>query len=161
MNKGIIIAGVGVLILAGGGLLAANLQPQKTDEVKTAQKVTGTMTPEQEAIEKSAGSKYVEYSKNLLGQAEAGRRVLFFYANWCPTCRPTDADLNANKNRIPEDLIVIRVNYNDSDTDQDEKELAKRYAVTYQHTFVQIDAQGREVAKWNGGDTDELLAKVK
>lgn len=107
------------------------------------------------------GKKYLPYSESVFETAASGKRVLFFYADWCPTCRPTDADLQANMSKIPEGVTVLRVNYNDTATDQAEKDLAKKYGVTYQHTFVQIDAEGNEVTKWNGGKTTELLAKIK
>lgn len=105
--------------------------------------------------------RYVAYTKQALESAASNRRVLYFYANWCPICRPADADLRKNANKIPSDVIVIRVNYNDTDTDQEEKDLAKKYGVTYQHTFVQIDTQENVVTKWNGGQTDELLENIK
>ena len=41
------------------------------------------------------------------------------------------------------------------------KELAQKYSITYQHTFVQIDAEGKEITKWNGGKIDELLTNIK
>ena len=44
---------------------------------------------------------------------------------------------------------------------KEEKDLAKKYAITYQHTFVQIDGLGKEVTKWNGGKTDDLLTNIK
>jgi hypothetical protein len=56
---------------------------------------------------------------------------------------------------------VIRVNYNDPDTDATEKELAKKYGITYQHTFVQIDSTDQVVTKWNGGRLKELLSNLK
>lgn len=110
---------------------------------------------------KSDSSRYVEYSRSALDSASNNRRVLYFYASWCPTCRPADADFKANTSKIPEDLTVIRVNYNDPETDQEEKDLAKKYGITYQHTFVQIDGQGKEIMKWNGGKINELLANIK
>ena len=58
-------------------------------------------------------------------------------------------------------MTVIRVNYNDPETDQEEKDLAKKYNVVYQHTFVQIDEEGNLVTRWNGGQIEELLAKTK
>lgn len=106
-------------------------------------------------------SRYVEYSKEVLDKAADSRRVLFFYANWCPTCRPADKNFSENVSKIPQDLTLIRVNYNDSDTDNEEKDLAKKYNVTYQHTFVQIDSTGKEIKKWNGGQIEELLANIK
>lgn len=105
-------------------------------------------------------ARYVEYSKDVLEINSHKKRVLFFYASWCPTCRPADADFKANENKIPEDVTLIRVNYNDPETDQEEKGLAAKYAVTYQHTYVQIDEQGNEVAKWNGGQIEELLENL-
>lgn len=111
--------------------------------------------------EKMTDSRYVQYSKFALDSASGNRRVLFFYASWCPTCKPADASFTQNVSKIPEDLTLIRVNYNDPETDQEEKNLAKKYGITYQHTLVQIDSNGREVAKWNGGQIDELLSNIK
>ena len=104
---------------------------------------------------------YVEFSPTVLAEAAKTRRVLFFYASWCPTCRPADKNFTENLAQIPADVTLIRVNYNDPDTDQDEKALAGKYGVTYQHTFVLIDEQGNEVTKWNGGQINELLSNLK
>ncbi len=112
---------------------------------------------EAEVIENAA---YIEYSTNVLKQAAEGRRILFFYASWCPTCIPADADFKANAAQIPQNITVVRVNYNDPDTDQEEKDLAKKYGITYQHIFVEIDSEGKEVTKWNGGGLDELIQKT-
>lgn len=109
----------------------------------------------------SDSASYVEYSKENLDAHMNKRRVLFFYASWCPTCRPADASIKANRTKLPTDVSVIRVNYNDTDTDLEEKEFAKKYGVTYQHTFVQIDSSGNSVTKWNGGSIDELLSRIK
>lgn len=111
-------------------------------------------------IKNDSSQKYVEYSKTVLDSSADKRRVLYFYANWCPICKPADQNFKTNQNLIPEDVTIIRVNYNDTDTDQEEKDLAKKYAVTYQHTFVQIDKSGMEVTKWNGGKIEELLNNI-
>ncbi len=110
---------------------------------------------------KMASSRYVQYSKSALDSASNNRRILFFYASWCPTCKPADTNFTKNESKIPEDVTLIRVNYNDPETDQEEKELAKQYGITYQHTFVQIDNSGKEVTKWNGGQINELLSNIK
>ncbi len=116
----------------------------------------------QEAMVETTGdSRYVEYSKDNLEKSSDKRRVLFFYANWCPTCRPADADFKANLSSLPNDVVVIRVNYNDDETDTEEKALADKYKVTYQHTFVQIDENGEVLTRWNGGDTEKLLDNIK
>lgn len=131
----------------------------KTDEVMM-QKDAPTAADSDETMMKKEG-KYVPFSPEALASSANTRRVLFFYANWCPTCKPADASFTKNIAQIPTDVTLIRVNYNDTETDQAEKDLAKKYGVTYQHTFVQIDAKGSEVAKWNGGQIDELLSNLK
>lgn len=105
----------------------------------------------------NAESSYVVYSKEVLANTVSKRRVIYFYANWCPTCKVANEEFSETPSRIPEDIVVIRANYNDTDTDQDEQALARKYNITYQHTFVEIDQNGNEVKKWNGGGIDELL----
>lgn len=105
--------------------------------------------------------RYVPYSKSVFEGASGKRRILYFYATWCPTCKIAQEDLSAREDKIPENVIVMRVNYNDPDTDQEEKDLAKQYGISYQHTFVQVDSVGNEITKWNGGGIAELLVKVK
>lgn len=106
-------------------------------------------------------SRYLPYTNEVLASSSLSRRVLFFYASWCSTCRPADANFTTNQSRIPEDVILIRVNYNDDNTSDDERELGSKYNITYQHTFVQIDSEGNVVTQWNGGKTDELLKNLK
>lgn len=169
MNKGILIAGIMILVLIGGGLFIANQQSQKAEKTimtqeKAAMAEKETMTEKdvgEDPMMKKEASRYIEYSKAALDRAPIGRRVLYFYASWCPTCRPTDANFKENTSKIPEDVTVLRVNYSDPDTDQEEKDLARKYGITYQHTFVQIDAVGKEVSKWNGGQINELLENIK
>jgi thioredoxin 1 len=100
-------------------------------------------------------SRYIDYTPKAFSMAsQNGRVVLFFKADWCPTCRSADADFRASLDKIPADVTVLRVNY---DT---ESALKNKYRITYQHTFVQVDANGNEVTRWNGGGTDELLASI-
>jgi thiol-disulfide isomerase/thioredoxin len=106
-------------------------------------------------------SQYIEYSPSRFDETDIKRRVLFFYASWCPTCRSAEADIKQKRTQIPDDVTIIRVNYNDPQTDNDEKELARKYGITYQHTFVQIDSSGKEITKWNGGELDQLLTRIK
>ncbi|MEK9176456.1 MAG: thioredoxin family protein [Patescibacteria group bacterium] len=153
MNRNLLIAiGILILITLGGGFFYLNQRNNSSyDE----------MMKKDDSMMMKEGSRYVEYSKEILDNSSDKRRVLYFYANWCPICRPTDANLKENINKIPQDSVVIRVNYNDTDTDQEEKDLAKKYAVTYQHTFVQVDKNENEITRWNGGQIDELLTNLK
>ncbi|NCN06651.1 MAG: redoxin domain-containing protein [Candidatus Pacebacteria bacterium] len=166
------ILGLVVLLVVGGVVGAALLFSQKNeggmaiqqteivDESMEKKDASAPASPVMES-EKMMNQQYMEYSPEQIIATTDKRRVLYFYANWCPTCAPADKDFRENFSQLPEDLVVLRVNYNDSDTDGAEKELAKKYGVTYQHTFVQIDAEGEKITVWNGGMIPELLDMVQ
>lgn len=160
--KNPIIIFVLVVIFAVVGIGVYSFSQKSSSQSDTVMKKDDISIQKDEGVkDESIGSRYVEYSKGAYDQAANKRRVLYFYATWCPSCKQANADFTANPNKIPEDMVVLRVNYNDPDTDQEEKDLAKKYGITYQHTFVQIDAQGNQLTKWNGGQTDELLENIK
>lgn len=93
---------------------------------------------------------YIEYSPENYEQFKDHRRILFFYASWCPTCKAANQDFLTHASEIPAGVVLLKTDY---DT---EKELKAKYAITYQHTFVQVDAKGNELTKWNGGGFTEL-----
>jgi thioredoxin 1 len=130
-----------------------------TDETGMASDTPQAEQTENAQMEK-AGS-YQPFSAEVLAQSAETRRVLFFYANWCPTCRPLDQALSTQSDRIPAGVTIIRVNYNDTETDKAEEDLAAKYGITYQHTFVEIDSEGNAIAKWNGGNLTDLVSKLK
>ncbi len=133
----------------------------KRSEVDEIVASTQSMKTADEDPSVATSSRYITYSPTALQNTSGKKRVLFFYASWCPTCRPADKEFQSNAERIPEEIQLFRVNYNDSDTDASEKELARQYGVTYQHTFVLIDGDGKEIKKWNGGQLEELLENSK
>ena len=63
--------------------------------------------------------------------------VLYFYANWCPICKKEFPIMQEAFNELETDAVVgFRVNYNDDQTDDTEKNLAREFGVAYQHTKV-------------------------
>lgn len=164
MSKNAILILV-VIGLVVGGYLYVSRSPsnQSSDAVMTVKdEMVKPVDPAMGAVNQDEqSSRYLPFTPAALADSISTRRVLFFYASWCPTCIPADADFKENVSLLPTDVTVIRVNYNDPDTDAQEKSLAKKYGVTYQHTYVQIDSNGNEVSKWNGGSSKELLAKIK
>lgn len=101
----------------------------------------------------TAGS-YVEYSPATYAAAADKKRVLFFHATWCPTCKAANANFEDNLGKIPANVVLLKTDY---DT---ETALKQKYGVTYQHTFVQVDAAGNAVTKWNGGGIEELIGNI-
>lgn len=99
---------------------------------------------------------YESYAPEKLARAVTGDVVLFFRASWCPSCKAVDADIRSHLKDIPETLTILDVNY-DTATD-----LKQKYGVTYQHTFVQVDAEGNMITKWSGSPTlADLVSHVK
>lgn len=90
-----------------------------------------------------------ESGKDMYDQ---GKVVLFFNASWCPTCQEAVGNLEGDPDAIPAGLTIVSVDYDSSD------DLKRTYGVTTQHTFVQVDAAGNEVAKWTGSVTAEDIA---
>ncbi len=115
-----------------------------------------TMVKVDTAMMTKAGS-YESYDASKISMASATHDVvLFFRASWCPTCRAIDANIKANLKEIPVSLTILDVDYDKS------TELKKKYGVTYQHTFVQVDAQGNLIKKWSGSPTlSALVSEVK
>jgi len=161
MKNSLLIIIVIVAVLGIGGYMLSQKPSQSDSVMKDETPVQKEETMMEKTDETGNNSRYIEYSKEILANSTGSRRVLFFYASWCSTCRPADANFRENIDKIPDDVTLIRVNYSDPETDQDEKDLAKKYGITYQHTFVQIDSTEKEITKWNGGQTDELLTNLK
>lgn len=160
MSKNIVISLVVISLLLGGYLYTSNSRVTNTPDTMVKPETTQVEETEK-PVDSITSKQYAPYTKEVLESSKVGRRVLFFYASWCPTCIPADADFIKNISTLPSDVTVIRVNYSDSDTDKEEKELAAKYNITYQHTYVQIGPEGQEITKWNGGSMRELLAKIK
>ena len=87
--------------------------------------------------------------------------VLYFYANWCPTCKEEQVHTHAAFNQLKdENVIGFRVNYNDSDTDSFEKELARTHGVGYQHTKVFLKNGERILKSPESWDTERYLSEI-
>lgn len=91
-----------------------------------------------------------EASKERFADADV---VLFFNANWCSTCKIARDNIESNLESIPSNLAIVVVDFDN------EIDLRKKYGVTIQHTFVQIDKDGNLLAKWAGSTTAEEIAE--
>ena len=86
-------------------------------------------------------------------RAAVGPTVLFFYADWCPVCVADKKELESRVDELG-NITVLVVNYDKN------RPLRRKYGVTYQHTFVQIDSEGEKVELWNGGGLEGLHENV-
>lgn len=117
-----------------------------TASASTAPSASPSTSPSVTAEVMTAGA-YLTRAEYQSQMAErAGTKVVyFFHASWCPTCRATEKAIE--EDGIPAGLTVVKVDF-DSETD-----LRKTYGITQQHTFVQVDEDGHELAKWTGSIT--------
>ena len=82
-------------------------------------------------------------------------KVLFFHASWCSICKGIEDEINADLSRLPSGSTFIKVDY-DSETD-----LRQQHGVTTQYTFVQIDNDGKQIAKWSATNLDKAIAGIQ
>lgn len=90
--------------------------------------------------------------------------VLYFYANWCSICKAEFPITQEAFNELRTDKVIgFRVNYNDDQTDNDEKNLAREFGVAYQHTKVFVK-NGKRILKspegWDDKRYDMEISKA-
>lgn len=100
---------------------------------------------------------YYQYNEETYAEAQkSGKKVvLYFWAPWCTTCASVDLDLVNGVVQVPDDIILLRIDYDA------ESELRKQYGVVTQHTFVQVDQDGKTLAFWIGGDIDNFAKFIR
>jgi thiol-disulfide isomerase/thioredoxin len=175
MNMQWVFGGAVVIILAVGGYLMFSGSPDDAMMQDTMQKDAkngammetevdammedgtregGAMMDDEGAMTKTTGS-YSDYSAEKLALAREGKVVLFFHADWCPICRPLDAEFKAKESMLS-GVHILKVDYDTATS------LRQKYGVTIQHTFVQVDVEGNLIAKWSDTSTlASVIAKVQ
>jgi thiol-disulfide isomerase/thioredoxin len=98
-----------------------------------------------------------EYPVNFINYSEANLEesfnnfdytVLFFAADWCPTCIVAEENFLENADQIPSGVQILKADFDE------ETAMKKTYEVTIQHTFIQINENREALAKWSGGDIE-------
>jgi len=188
----VIIAIVAVVLVLGGVVYYANqsrtqedkmtqekammekkAMEQKENDAMMEKKDEGTMMDEGETMMKYSGAVLAGTSAPLLDFTKADYDAalktdklvaLYFYANWCPTCKAEFPIMQEAFNELSTDKVIgFRVNYNDDQTDNDEKNLAKEFGVAYQHTKVFVK-NGQRILKspesWDDKRYDMEISKA-
>ncbi|PIT92671.1 MAG: hypothetical protein COU08_01600 [Candidatus Harrisonbacteria bacterium CG10_big_fil_rev_8_21_14_0_10_42_17] len=106
---------------------------------------------------------FLEFNKADYDKALATDKlvVLYFYANWCPICKAEIPKAEAAFKSIQSNNVVgFRVNFNDNETDDNEKQLAREFGVPYQHTKVFVKNGKRVLKSPEEWETSTYLSKI-
>jgi len=142
---GLVLTSLLLASCASVGPVATNTEPETSiSETPSASETTsgasGDYIPYESFV--TSGDKYAD-----------SRVVLFFNAVWCSTCQQARDNIEASLGQIPKDLVIVVVDFDDS------IELRKKYGVTVQHTFIEIDSSGEQLGKWSGSVTVDQIVK--
>jgi thiol-disulfide isomerase/thioredoxin len=139
---------------------------QEVIEEKSAEVVTDVIEGGQEAIGKTlkeTGEKMLEETiepgfYGFYGDDRAdnyARTILFFTADWCPSCISVDEEIQKDKKQIPTDVAIVKIDFDDDEG------LREKYSVDKQHTFVLIDIEGKEIKRWQNSKTlSEIIDNI-
>ena len=157
MKKSWVIIGT---IIAVIGAAALYVTVSKNDASQTTAPPTQNPTdlpavtpePQEPTKEPAKPGTYQDYDQSAVANT-SGRKILFFYAPWCPQCRALEQSIKAGT--IPNDVTIFKTDF-DSST-----ELRMKYGVNLQTTLVEIDSSGNKIQAYTAYNTPDLATVIK
>jgi thiol:disulfide interchange protein len=158
-----VIISVAILLIGGGYFFLGNRGEEKSaiENVAINRSDESASPGDQQATDQKTSNQrsdyptnYRDYSVSELEKAKNDRKVvmLYFTANWCPTCRAQEpVNVEAfNELEDDEDIVIFKIHILDSDTTDETEKLAEEYGVRLQHTFIVLDPNGEVVFTHTG-----------
>lgn len=125
-----------------------------TNSYNTSNAIENKISWTEENIQTEDLWQYLEYSDSRLKSAKEEFKVLFFHANWCPTCTAFEAKVLSEE--IPENIKILKVDF---DTNS---ELRKKYNILTQTSFVLVDNDGTLLKRWVWGQNiDDVVEQLQ
>lgn len=147
----LVAASLGIFLLAGGRYKQPTGSADLKENVQSGQVLAGK-TALLYDFEKTRYEEAIKSDKLV---------VLYFYANWCPICKEELPRPYSAFDELSTDKVVgFRINYNDSQTDEDEKELARQFGVPYQHSKVFVKDRERILKAVETWDKQKYLEEI-
>ena len=148
------------LLLVSSGLFAYYNNQNNKDTLNTAIELNNVPSDNMQKLDIAEQTTdiasyitYAEYINNPEAYKDR-KKVFFFHASWCSVCQAIDKEINADISKIPEGVTIIKTDFDDS------KDLRKKYGVTTQYTFVQVDKDDNELAQWTASSFDGVIKGI-
>jgi thiol-disulfide isomerase/thioredoxin len=159
----ILFLSIGAIVMIGNKASspnASNNEPENTSLASPQQSSdVAQMANEQDSQDQNlpTSRSYISLSDYQANPElfESANKVYFFHASWCPICQSIDKELQNDPTKVPNGVTIIKTDF-DKFTD-----LRQKYGVTTQYTFVQVDANDAQVAKWTATSADKAIAGIK
>lgn len=131
--------------------------PTQSEIDQAVTEIKEMMESQQPEVDLSQESpQYINYSpstyQELLGKKPF---VLFFHANWCPTCLYLEENIKNELSTFPNGTKILQADF---DT---ETELKNEYKVYVQSTLVVINSKGEAVKTLAAPENPELIEYIK
>jgi thiol-disulfide isomerase/thioredoxin len=94
------------------------------------------------------------YTDNQAALQEAGPKVVYFHADWCPTCRALEERVQSTLGQFPDGTKIVKVDY-DAET-----ALKNQYGVKVQTSLVVLNAEGEQVGNVLVNPSNEQLIEA-
>ena len=132
-------------------------EPEATESISieaTEQSQTSTETvsePEPAPATAPVAGSYTDYSEEALLSSNATNKIIFFHANWCPSCLVLNSSIERESANIPADVAIFKADYDTS------VELRQKHGITTQHSLALVDANGDTLKTWRGSPNLEAV----
>lgn len=162
MNKNAIVF-FGLIILLGAmWVIFSSSVSQTSDKAKKTKGTVDSMKVETKVLA-TKNSSFVEFNQKDYETALNEGKIVYleFYANWCPICRAQEEDIIEGINKLTRaDVAGFRVNFKDDQTDENEKALATKYKIPYQHHKIVLKDGKVVIDSAETWDVQTLISKL-
>jgi thiol-disulfide isomerase/thioredoxin len=159
MNKRLVLVVMAILAIGVAAIIFLNAQnnssgdPANSSATTTTDKQPSTST----TSNNDTDARYITLATYNTDPNRYSnyKKVYFFHASWCPICQKIDKDLTRSTDSVPSDTLIIKTDFDNT------PDLRKKYGVTTQYTFVQVDDAGNEISQWSATSLSDAVSGIK
>ena len=121
--------------------------PKQASEPQQETSPTVAESPYKDKVISGTTTKYIRYTNADYQKALGDGKVIYFYfyASWCPICaKERPSILEAFDEMDHPNAIGFEVHFNDDEVVPDDEEISRKFGISYQHTTIILDKNGKE-----------------